>query len=221
VTKGARWRRYKCAAEELPMMRRNVRAGVVLSLTVAASTAGCGGEKPAGGFGGDVDDVGDVAIALSQAPSDAACLRVTSTGSRTVSRLFALTPGATPVLVMDRLPIGVNQLDAQAFAVACAGVAAPTTASPTWVAEAPTFIHIDPGALAQASLTMIRNGRASVGIDFETAPWISSSRTPVELAVFGDAPYGAAQIADFPKFIADINAAAPAVREPVALAGGT
>jgi hypothetical protein len=201
------------------MMRRSVRLGGLLSLTLAGSMPGCGSDKPAVGLGADSNDadVGGVAIALIQAPSDALCLRVTSTGSRTVSRLFPLTPGATPVLLMERLPSGVNQLDAQAFALTCAGLTAPPAASPTWVAEAPVFIHIDSGVLAEASLKMIRNGRASVGIDFEAAPWISSSSAPVELAVFGDAPYGAAQIADFPKLIADINAATPAVTQIVHL----
>ena len=37
------------------------------------------------------------------------------------------------------------------------------------------------------------------------------------LAVFGDSPYGAVQIADFPKFISDINTATPPLQEIVHL----
>jgi hypothetical protein len=49
-----------------------------------------------------------------------------------------------------------------------------------------------------------------VTVDFENAPWISSSTAPVDLAIIGDTPYGAAQIMDFPQLITDINSASPA-----------
>jgi hypothetical protein len=109
----------------------------------------------------------------------------------------------------------VNQLDAQAFPANCAGLGTTPQLQPSWVAEAPVFVRIDSGAIVQAALKLIRNGRASVAIDFEEAPWLASSKTPVDLAVFGDVPYGGTQIADFPKFLADVNAASPPVSELV------
>src|SRR5258705_7111827 len=46
---------------------------------------------------------------------------------------------------------------------------------------------------------------------------MSTSKAPVDLPVFGDSPYSAFQIADFPKLISDINAATPALQEIVHL----
>jgi hypothetical protein len=173
--------------------------------------AGCGTERS---IPGSEQGTGLVELSLSTVPADAACLRVTAAGSRTVTRLFGLTPGTAPTLTIDRLPIGVVVIDAQAFGGGCAGVGPITV--PSWVAETPFSAHIDPLIAATVVLNLIRNGRASVSIDFESPPWISSSRTPADLAIIGDTPYGPLQIPDFPNLIAAINAA-PALTEIVHL----
>jgi hypothetical protein len=196
---------------------KTARLVALFSLNAMVSLAGCGDDRPGGGLIADEPQTGGVEIALSAAPADVACLRVTAVGSRSVSKLYPLTPGATPTVVLDRLPAGVNQLDAQAFPATCAVLGTTPQAQPSWVADAPVFVRIDSGAVVQASLKLIRNGRASVAIDFEAAPWLSSSPAPVDLAVFGDTPYGPTQIADFPKFLADVNASTPALSELVHL----
>jgi hypothetical protein len=33
-------------------------------------------------------------------------------------------------------------------------------------------------------------------VDFESPPWLSSAKTPIDLAVIGDTPYGALQSVD-------------------------
>jgi 5'-nucleotidase len=43
-------------------------------------------------------------------------------------------------------------------------------------------------------------------VRYETPAWIDRSAAAVNLAVFGDTPYGAVQIADMPNFIASVNA---------------
>ncbi|HET6280830.1 MAG TPA: hypothetical protein VFH73_07690 [Polyangia bacterium] len=188
-------------------MKRAINLGLV-SLTILFGVGGCGADPAPSASDAET---GVVQLSLSTVPPDAACLRVVAAGTRTVTRLFGLTAGTSPTFMMDRLPIGVVQLDAQALAVACTAV---TGASATWVTEAPVFVHIDIGTIAKAALKLIRNGQLSVSVDFEAAPWIASSKAPVDLAVIGDTPYGAAQIADFPKLLADINAA-PALAEIV------
>jgi len=187
------------------------RALVLILMSLGSSfAAGCG----TGGNGGGGDsETGDVELSLAPVPDDAACLRVTATGSRALTRLFSLTPGTSPTFAVDRLPVGIVQFEGQAFDAACGAVGATTV--PRWVTDAPIFARIDPLSVAKIALKLVRNGRATVGIDFEAPPWMSTSKAPIDLAVFGDSPYGAAQIADFPKLISDINTASPAVQEIV------
>jgi len=148
---------------------------------------------------------GSVELALTAVPADAACLRVTAKGSRTETRLFPLTAGTSATFALERLPVGALVVDGQAYSVACSAIG--STSIPAYVAEQPVATHIEPFGVVNIALKLIRNGRAAVTVDFEPLPWVSESRAPVDYAVFGDTPYGAAQIADFPKFIGDINAA--------------
>ncbi|MFZ5893866.1 MAG: metallophosphoesterase [Myxococcota bacterium] len=160
------------------------------------------------------DGAGRVQLALSSVPNDAGCLRVTAEGSRSLTRLFSLEAGTSPKLVLDRLPLGIVRIDAQAFATGCSAVGNATAAS--WVSESVVPVRVDAREVAQVVLKLIRNGRANVTVDFEPPAWIAATRAPVDLAIVGDAPYGAGQIADFPKLIADI-AAASGVSEVVHL----
>jgi hypothetical protein len=189
-----------------------LRARALTLPSIVTLALGCG----AAGSSTEVEEeTGNVELSLSTVPSDASCLRVTASGSRSTTKLFGLVSGSSPTFSLDRLPIGVVQFDAQAFGVACASIGAATV--PNWVAESPAFVRIEPVNVAKVALKLIRNGRAVVGVDFEAPPWMSTSKAPVDLAVFGDTPYGAVQIADFPKFISDINAATPPVQELVHL----
>ena len=171
----------------------------------ALALAGCGDDLPRTGGPVGSDDVGTIEIALMSAPADAGCLRVTAASSRIVTRQFNLTPGMNAVFTMERLPVGVASLDAAAFPGACAGLAA--TAVPTYVLEAPVSVQVKLVGVTQVLLHLLRNGRISIGVDFEDPPWVSTSTAPVDIAVIGDTPYGADQIVDFPNLIAVINAA--------------
>lgn len=158
-------------------------------------------------------EAGGLELSLANVPADTACLRVSASGSRSVTRSFGLLKGTTPTFRIDRLPVGVITVDAQAYAGTCASITASTT--PNWVTEAPVLVRIDPIAVTQVALKLIRNGRADVSVDFEAPPWLTPGSAPVDLALIGDTPYGAAQIADFPRLIADINEASPAFAEIV------
>jgi hypothetical protein len=183
------------------------------SIVALATAVGC---SDAGNASPESDgETGNVELSLSAVPADAACLRVVASGSRSVTRLFNLMPGTSPTFSLDRLPVGIVTFDGQTFATACSAVGAASV--PNFVAEAPVPVRIDPVGVATVALKLIRNGRAIVGVDFEAPPWMSTSRAPVDVAVFGDSPYGATQIADFPKLISDINAAMPPLQEIVHL----
>ncbi len=168
----------------------------------AASIAGCGSDADASR--GQEPETGSLDLLLSSVPVDAACLKVTVAGSRTVSKSFDLTPGPAPTLSMDRLPVGAVKVDALGYSQPCSAVTSSTVA--TFVTEKPVTARIDALEVAKILLKLLRNGRAQVSIDFEPPPWMSTARNPIDLAIIGDTPYGAAQIADFPTLLADIAA---------------
>ena len=166
-------------------------------LFAAACNAQGGGPDPA------ADDTGRIEVALTSAPADAACLKLTVTGTRTVSKSFDLTPGQSTVFTLAKLPTGIAQVDGVAYGSACAAV---TPTSPAlFVSEAPVSVLIDAKDVVKVTLKLVRNGQLQVSVDFELPPWVSDSKAPFDLAVFGDTPYGAAQIADVPNFIASLD----------------
>ncbi|HET9932310.1 MAG TPA: hypothetical protein VFQ35_16515 [Polyangiaceae bacterium] len=183
---------------------------ISFGLTIAA--LGCSASSDAGTAEGETS--GNVELAIERVPDDAACLRVAASAGRTVSKTFKLTAGASQTFSLDRLPLGVARVDAEVYPLSCEKVQASSV--PNYVTDSSTLVRIDPLVPAQVVLKLIRNGRANVKVDFETPPWIDASRGPVELALIGDTPYGAAQIADFPAFIASIGNA-PNLREVVHL----
>lgn len=186
-------------------MKPLARRSVLFSCALMLVAPGCGGADPTEWAD---DEAGTVRLSLTSIPGDAACLRIVVAGTRTVTRTFALSAAVAPSFSIERVPAGIAQVDAQAFASTCASL---TDAVPNYVTDAPTFVRIVPPTPANVALHLVNNGRLSISVDFESQPWVSSLTTSTELAIFGDAPYGAAQMADFPQLIADMNAASPPV----------
>jgi hypothetical protein len=189
------------------------RARISMLFTLATLAAmplsACGAD--AGSPGGDEnvadrdgEEVGSLELLLSSVPPDAACLQVSLTGSRSVSKSFDLTTGSSPKLSLDHLPVGVVKVDATAFADKCSKVK--STSTPNWVLDKPVAAKIDALSVAKILLKLIRNGRGELTVDFEAPPWLSSSMAPIDLAIIGDTPYGAAQIEDFPNLLSAIDA---------------
>jgi hypothetical protein len=163
-------------------------------------TSACSLELPSADEG--LEPTGRIEIALTSAPADATCLKITVTGTRSTSKSIDLTPGAATTFTFDRLPIGIVQVDGAAYAQSCATVGGN---APVYVTEAPASVRVDPSALTKVLLKLIRNGKLEVAVDFELPPWVSASRAPFDLGVFGDTPYGATQIMDVPNFLASVN----------------
>ncbi|HXU80293.1 MAG TPA: hypothetical protein VN914_02775 [Polyangia bacterium] len=151
----------------------------------------------------DSSDTGRIEVALTAAPADAACLKLTVAGSRTVTKSVGLTAGQSTVFSQDKLPIGIATVDGAAYGTACAAVTPAST--PLYASEAPVSVRIEPVAVVKVILKLVRNGQIQVSVDFELPPWVSDSKAPFDLAVFGDTPYGATQIADVPNFIASLD----------------
>jgi hypothetical protein len=187
------------------MFERSVSS--ILGATLAFfSLVGCSGAdgEAAAGSDPELESAGSVELMLSAVPSDATCLQVKIVGSRTVSKSFDLAPKTTPKLALGGLPVGIVKVDASAFASPCSKLE--PSRAPSWVLEKPLTARIDSLEVTKLLLKLVRNGRGEATVDWEAPPWLSTSTQPLDLAIIGDTPYGAAQIEDFPNLLAAIGA---------------
>jgi hypothetical protein len=88
-------------------------------------------------------------------------------GSRTVTRSFPASSGTDTQYEMSGLPTGVVSFSARAFDVGCSS--ASPGASPGWISDV-VSVQIAPTVVAKVTLTMRRNGKASVGVDWTQEP---------------------------------------------------
>ena len=131
---------------------------------LAAALAGsCGGEILDGGGEPPEVAVGLVALAVTNAPADAGCLRITAVGATTAVRNFGLKPGQSSILMLGGLPVGAVVLTGQAFNSACGAVKEQSVAS--WVSPA-VSVMLAPGQAARVTLALARPGQATVAVDF-------------------------------------------------------
>lgn len=169
---------------------------VLVASALCGSVLGCGGPGDA-----LADDVGAVELRLAETPADVRCLRVVIDGARSKTSLLPLTPGSAADLLLDRVPVGLVTLDAAAFSLACSSVSSASV--PVFVAESPIALRVSPTGVTQARIHLVRNGR--LGIDVEFSETEAADHLPLELAIIGDTPYGADQVARFGSFVEHIN----------------
>jgi hypothetical protein len=174
-----------------------IRASIGL-VACLLGAAGCSGVDA----GADEDESGTVELSLADAPADARCLVVNFDGAKDAARKLELTPGEEAHFSLERLPVGLTTVDAKAYAVSCGSVASSTV--PSYVLEAPLTVRIRALELTRIVLSLVKSGRLGIDVEFEDA---GDETKPLTLAVFGDTPYGAAQVVAFPQLIASINAA--------------
>ena len=109
-------------------------------------------------------DTTRVVVSLSTIPTDVQCVRITAVGpSRTVLREIEVTGGESLTETMTALPVGMVTFTGDAFTAICDKVSKSTI--PAWVSE-PVPVNVTAGRLASVALTMYRNGRAKVAVDF-------------------------------------------------------
>jgi len=133
---------------------------------------------------GDIDAVGEVEVALTNAPKDVACLVVEVQGERTNRRPFEVTTGKKQVFRMSGLPVGKVSVTADAFSVDCDDVS--SGAQPTWFSEA-VAARIRADRVTQISLAMVHNGQATVSVDFDEEHGNSGSEPELEGGSFSSA----------------------------------
>ncbi|APR88270.1 Tryptophan synthase alpha chain [Minicystis rosea] len=127
------------------------------------------------GDGGE--DTGAAQIAISQVPSDGSvgCIAVTATGDHTVTRSFDVVPGQSTVFDIHGLPVGTVSFLGNAYQGACAAVT--PASSPTWISDAvlASVSNVQP---VMVQLTLHRNGKAGVDVDFEDEPSCRAAGAP-------------------------------------------
>src|SRR3954470_14182023 len=107
-------------------------------------------------------------LTIATVPPDVACIRITAAGpGRTVVREIGVSPGATINESFSGLPLGTVAFKGEAFTAACESVT--KTTIPGWASE-PEEAAIVLGHLSTVSLTLNRNGRSKVTVDFNDEP---------------------------------------------------
>ena len=141
------------------------RTKLMMSTAVIAGAAitSCQGQNK--DQAGTTDGDGSITLSLAQAPAGASCLQLTVDGYRKVVKSFPLTAGEVTEYRLSGLPTGLAQVSGAAFTVACGAVNAGV--DPAWVSDQPVAVKIDTAISAHVLLRLIRNGRVSIGVDFE------------------------------------------------------
>lgn len=127
--------------------------------SLALLALGCG-HAP----GTSTSDDGQALVSLSVVPNDVHCLRITTSGSRTVTNLFEVDPSRSNEFPLQGLPLGPVAMTGEAFAEPCIGIG--TGNVPTWL-SAVALAEIKRAVRAEVALVLRRNGRANAPITFD------------------------------------------------------
>jgi hypothetical protein len=140
-----------------------IRSARLLCCAVLASvpTLGCAPPPPA------PQEI-QALLTVASVPADVACVRITAAGpGRTVEREVGVSPGGMINEAFSGLPLGTVAFKAEAFSGDCDAVTKSTI--PGWASE-PEAVAIVLGHQSTVSLTLNRNGRAKVQVDFNDEP---------------------------------------------------
>ncbi len=137
-----------------------------LALTAVVAMGGCLDESARDA------NTSQVVIALSAVPDDVQCLRVTAVGTgRTVVREFEVAAAQAFSEALTGVPLGTVSFTGEAFGARCASVS--RTTHPGWVSD-DVAASVVLGRQSTVALSMHRNGRVKVGVDFADEPACSA-----------------------------------------------
>ncbi|HEX2730551.1 MAG TPA: hypothetical protein VHM70_03065 [Polyangiaceae bacterium] len=152
---------------------RKINLGFIALATLmsgAGLISACSAENAGTSSDGEegTDETGELEVALTSVPQDVACLKVSVSGSRAVTQLVDVVPGSNATYPLARLPLGIVTISAEAYSQACNAV--PAGAVPAYVTASPVSVRVDAVDVNSITLSLIRNGRIGVGVDFEAGP---------------------------------------------------
>jgi len=149
-------------------MKTNRSLWSVLSFggCLAVALSGAAGLLGGCAEGGAADrGLGEVQLAIANVPSDVHCFRVTAQGvSRTATRSIDVMPAQTIQTTLSGLPTGQVTFTGEGFDSSCAAVGAGSVAA--WISD-PVSATVATSPPVSVSLTLRRNGRATIGADFQ------------------------------------------------------
>jgi hypothetical protein len=137
----------------------NLTRTTALLVSCVAAIAACSSKGP---DSSSSEEVGQASVAIEAAPADAACVEIDVTGARTIVVRKDVMPGQMTIFTLNGLPIGTDTFSGATFPVPCAMVPGQT---PNWIAD-PVQAFLSIGSVAPVTLTMHRNGQASVGVNY-------------------------------------------------------
>lgn len=143
----------------------------------------CGSE--AGGPGPDAsgEAVGEISLAITAIPAGVMCVEITASGSSTVSKQFAVAPGASSVsLSLGQVPGGILAITGQAYDVSCQRIGGQT---PSWLAD-PQRASVLPGTLSSLTLTFRENNPVNATANFVGNVARTYLNTSALAIVYGD-----------------------------------
>jgi hypothetical protein len=127
-----------------------------------AGFAGCGFAPP------PPEGSEQVMLAIAVVPAEVRCVRITAVGpGRTLERELDAVGGMPLTKSLAGLPLGTVTITGEAFPSACDAVSKSTI--PAWVSD-PVDVAIVLGHSSTVELTMVRNGRAKLDINFSDEP---------------------------------------------------
>jgi hypothetical protein len=109
-------------------------------------------------------ETGQALLSLAAIPDDVSCIRVTAAGEfRSSISDFDVVPGETLSQPLTGLPVGPVVFSANAYSGACTTVTKSTI--PMWLSDEKT-VTIVQGKSSSVTLTLYKNGRAKVTVEF-------------------------------------------------------
>ena len=110
------------------------------------------------------EETGRAMLSLGTIPEDVNCVRVTAAGEfRSSVSDFNVVPGDTLAEALTGLPVGTVVFSANAYAGACTSVTKSTV--PMWISDEKT-VDLVQGRSSSVTLTLYKNGRAKVTVEF-------------------------------------------------------
>jgi hypothetical protein len=163
-------------------------SGLFIAAGLLGGISACANDTGTKAGQGESEKVGEIEVALTNAPSDVSCVRVAVVGSRTSVSKFDLVLGQKAVFKLQGLSVGNASVSADAFPVACNKLSSNVDAS--WYSE-PVVAKIKTGSVTHVALAMIHNGKASIGVDFDenNAPTQPGDPAPVTGTCTTERPY--------------------------------
>ena len=164
-----------------PSSTHALAAAFALLATVASS--GCDNDPTA-----QPEETGQAMLSLATIPDNVNCIRVTAAGEfRSSVSDFDVAPGDTLTQALTGLPVGSVVFSANAYSAACESVTKSTT--PTWISDEKT-VNIVQGRSSSVTLTLYKNGRAKVTVEFADQEDGGTDSGTAAGSVDGGAPAG-------------------------------